>query len=163
MVCLIVLACLKQVSRMGTSNYIPQYQWCATMGLLQIRKFAGWACAGNAGTVFPATDFKGNGLVSDPDMYHGTCVTHVPWCKSGSLTHGGGETFPAHAQPANLRICQEAHLSLSLIASGTDVLIYIAREHWFKRAANQQWSSRPPPSGRFRCVFVKRRSQWREW
>ena len=24
--------------------------------------------------------------VSDPDMHHGTCVTHVPWCMSGSLT-----------------------------------------------------------------------------
>ena len=24
--------------------------------------------------------------VSDPDMYHGTCVTHVPWCMLGSLT-----------------------------------------------------------------------------
>ena len=23
---------------------------------------------------------------SDPDMHHGTCVTHVPWCMSGSLT-----------------------------------------------------------------------------
>ena len=26
--------------------------------------------------------------VSDPDMHHGTCVTHVPWCKPGSLTSG---------------------------------------------------------------------------
>ena len=26
--------------------------------------------------------------VSDPDMRHGTCVTHVPWCMSGSLTSG---------------------------------------------------------------------------
>ena len=26
--------------------------------------------------------------VSDPDMYHGSCVTHVPWCMSGSLTGG---------------------------------------------------------------------------
>ena len=25
---------------------------------------------------------------SDPDMHHGTCVTHVPWCMSGSLTSG---------------------------------------------------------------------------
>ena len=25
-------------------------------------------------------------LVSDPDMHHGTCVTHVPWCMPGSLT-----------------------------------------------------------------------------
>ena len=26
--------------------------------------------------------------VSDPDMHHGTCVTHVPWCTPGSLTGG---------------------------------------------------------------------------
>ena len=26
--------------------------------------------------------------VSDPDMRHGTCVTHVPWCTPGSLTSG---------------------------------------------------------------------------
>ena len=26
--------------------------------------------------------------VSDPDMHHGTCVTHVSWCKPGSLTSG---------------------------------------------------------------------------
>ena len=23
--------------------------------------------------------------VNDPDMHHGTCVTHVPWCMPGSL------------------------------------------------------------------------------
>ena len=27
-------------------------------------------------------------LVIDPDMHHGTGVTHVPWCMSGSLTSG---------------------------------------------------------------------------
>ena len=26
--------------------------------------------------------------VSDPDMHHGTCVTHIPWCMTGSLTSG---------------------------------------------------------------------------
>ena len=26
--------------------------------------------------------------ISDPDMHHGTCVTHVPWCIPGSLTCG---------------------------------------------------------------------------
>ena len=26
--------------------------------------------------------------VSDPDMHHGTCVMHVPWCIPGSLTSG---------------------------------------------------------------------------
>ena len=26
--------------------------------------------------------------VGDPDMHHGTCVTHVPWCMPGSLISG---------------------------------------------------------------------------
>ena len=26
---------------------------------------------------------------------HHTCVTHVSWCMSGSLTHGGGESVPS--------------------------------------------------------------------
>ena len=26
--------------------------------------------------------------VSNPDMHHGTCVTHAPWCMLGSLTSG---------------------------------------------------------------------------
>ena len=25
---------------------------------------------------------------SDPNMHHGTCVTHVPWCSPGSITSG---------------------------------------------------------------------------
>ena len=35
-------------------------------------------------------------------MHHGTCVTHVPWCMSGSLPAVAGKTFPAfpaHAHP----------------------------------------------------------------
>ena len=27
-------------------------------------------------------------LISDPDMHHSTCATHVPWCMPGSLTSG---------------------------------------------------------------------------
>ena len=46
--------------------------------------------------------------VSDPDMHHGTCVKHVSWCIPGWLTMSkAGKTFPefpAHAQPAILRI-----------------------------------------------------------
>ena len=33
-------------------------------------------------------------LVSDPGMHHGTCVTHVTRCMSGSLARGGGENIP---------------------------------------------------------------------
>ena len=60
----------------------------------QIRKIAGCACAGNAGNVFFRHRLQRKPLVSDPGMHHGTCVTDVPWCMSGSLTHGCGEYVP---------------------------------------------------------------------
>ena len=52
------------------------------MGLLPDTQNCGCACAGNAGNVSPSPQ------VSDPDMHHGTCVTHVPWCMPGSLNSG---------------------------------------------------------------------------
>ena len=51
-------------------------------------------------------------LVNDPGMHRGTCVTHVPWCISESLTRGGGENvpgIPGACAPAILLIWQEAH------------------------------------------------------
>ena len=60
----------------------------------QIRKITGCACARNAGNVFPRDRLQRKLLVSDPEMHHGTCVTHVPWCMSGSLNRGGGENVP---------------------------------------------------------------------
>ena len=83
----------------------------------QIRKIAGCACARNAGNVFPRRRFQSKPLVSDPGMHHGTCVTHVPWCMSESLTCGDGENvpgIPGACAPAMLRIWQEAHGQRSL-------------------------------------------------
>ena len=37
---------------------------------------------------FPLHQLQRKPLVSNPGMHHGTCVTHVPWCMSGSLTCG---------------------------------------------------------------------------
>ena len=45
---------------------------------------------------FPGHRLQSKPLVSDPGMHHGTCVTHVPWCMSGSLTRGGGENLPGN-------------------------------------------------------------------
>ena len=60
----------------------------------QIRKIVRCACAGNAGNVFPRHRLQRKPQVSDPGMHHGTCVTHVPWCMSGSPTRGGRENVP---------------------------------------------------------------------
>ena len=43
---------------------------------------------------FPCHRFQRKPVVSDPGMHHGTCVTHVPWYMSGSLTRGDGENVP---------------------------------------------------------------------
>ena len=85
---------------------------CIPWASYQIRKIAGCACAGNAGNVFPRRRFQKKPLVSYPGMHHGTCVTHVPWCMSGSGTRGGGENvpgIPGACAPAISRIWQEAH------------------------------------------------------
>ena len=91
-----------------SSTRCPELTWAS----YQIRKIAGRACAGNAGKVFPRRRFQRKPLVSDPGMHHGTCVTHVPWCMSGSLTCGDGENVPGIPRacaPRTLRIWQEAH------------------------------------------------------
>ena len=78
-------------------------QWAS----YQIRNIAGCACAGNAGNVFPRRRLQRKPLVSDPGMHHGTCVTHVLWCMSGSLASGGGESvpgIPGACAPAIFRI-----------------------------------------------------------
>ena len=72
----------------------------------QIRKIAGLAYVENAGNISPPP------LVSDPSMHHGTCVTHVPWRMSGSLTcHDGKEvhSIPGACATNSLRICQEVY------------------------------------------------------
>ena len=77
-------------------QYIP---WAS----YQIRKIVGCACAGNAGNFFPHRRLQRKPIVNDPG---------VPWCMSGSLTLGGGKSFPGipgACAPAILRIWQEAH------------------------------------------------------
>ena len=67
---------IKHMSDKNISQYLLViFPWAS----YQIRKIAGCACTGNAGTVSPPP------RVSDPDMHHGTCVTHVPWCMPGWL------------------------------------------------------------------------------
>ena len=63
------------------------------MGLLPDTQNCGLRMHGNAGTFSPPR-LQRKPLVRDPGMHHGTCVTHVPWCMSGSLTRGGGENVP---------------------------------------------------------------------
>ena len=64
------------------------YQWARQVKLRVVH------APGMPGTFSPPP------WASDPDMHHGTYLTHVPWCMPGSLTGGspwnpgGGENAP---------------------------------------------------------------------
>ena len=99
----------------------------------KIHKIAGCACAGNAGNVSPRHRLQGKPLVSDPCMHHGTCVTHEPWCMSGSLTRGGWENvpgIPGACAPAILRILQEAH-AIHVRSNAIEVKARVITSHSF--------------------------------
>ena len=64
------------------------------MGLLPDTKNFGLRMRRECRERFPRPRLKRKPLVSDPDMLHGTCITHVPWCMSGSLTRSGGGNIP---------------------------------------------------------------------
>ena len=100
--------CISYFVTFPLNNSTREESWAS----YQTRKITVCACAGNAGNVFPIRRFRRKPLVSDPGMHHGTSVTHVPWCMSGSLTCGDGENvpgIPGACAPAILRIWQEAH------------------------------------------------------
>ena len=66
----------------------------AFMGLLPDTLKCGLRMRRECRERFPRHRIQRKPLVSDPDMHRGTCVTHVPWCMSGSLTRSGGENVP---------------------------------------------------------------------
>ena len=67
---------------------------CVYIGLLPDTQNCGLRKHRECRERFPHHRLQRKPLFSDPGMHHGTCVTHVPWCMSGSLTDGGGENAP---------------------------------------------------------------------
>ena len=60
----------------------PSWGYRPTWASCQIRQIADAHAPGMPGTLSPPPQ------VSDPDMHHDTCVTHVPWCMPRSLVSG---------------------------------------------------------------------------
>ena len=73
-------------SKISIDQYVYEYVWSIyimSWASYQIRKIAGCANApGMPGTFSPPPQF------SNPDIHHGTCITHMPWCMLGSQTRG---------------------------------------------------------------------------
>ena len=86
---------------------IPEYNLIKAvvyMGLLPDTKNCGLRMHRECWERFPRRRLQRKPPVSDPGMHNGTCVTHVPWCMSGSLIHGGRENvsdIPGACAPLN--------------------------------------------------------------
>ena len=71
------------------SGFLQWYWGNHAMGLLPDTQHCGLRVYRECTERFHCHGLQRKLLVSDPGMHHGTCVTHVPWCMSGSLTPGG--------------------------------------------------------------------------
>ena len=128
--------------------------WCISLKIMhmswasyQIRKIAGCACAGNAGNVFPRRRFQTKPLVSDPGMHHGTCVTHVPWCMSGSLTCGDGKTFPAFPAHAHPQFCVSDKRPMACLIQASVKINVVIRSSPNRLVTSLKWA--------YVCAHVK--------
>ena len=64
------------------------------MGFLQYTKNCGLHMRRECRERFPRHRLQRKPLVNNPVMHHGTCVMHVPWCMSRSLSRGIGKNVP---------------------------------------------------------------------
>ena len=69
-----------EISHLEGRSLYRKYAWSPT--IYSIGLLSNTENAHAPGTFSPPPRF------SDPDMHHGICATHVPWCMSGSLTSG---------------------------------------------------------------------------
>ena len=85
--------------------YVTNFVIPSAMDLLPDTQNSGCACAGNTGKVFPATDLKGNRGLAIPAFITARASARD---RQPAVAGKTFPVFPAHAQPAILRIWQEA-------------------------------------------------------
>ena len=68
--------------------------------------------------------------VSDPDMNHGTCVTHVPLCISGSLTTGFLWNWWRRKRSRHSRCMRKPQFYVSGKRPIAEVLLHVFKSCW---------------------------------
>ena len=83
---------------------------------------------------FPRHRLQRKPLVSDPGKHHGTCVTHVPCCMSGSslIRNGGEDVLAISRRMCNLQWQLRCIIILDLKPCGK--FTYLASGPWGLRA-----------------------------
>ena len=107
-----------------------------SMDLLQDTKKCGSRMHRECWKRFPRHRLQIKPLVSDPGMHHGPCMTHVPWCMSGSLNRGGGGNVPGIPGACAAR-------NFTYLVKGP-LLTHLGRcslalSHWYKLMIDAIW------------------------
>ena len=102
----------------------------ADMGLLPDTWNCGLRMRRECRERFPRHQLQRKPLVSNPGMHHGTCVVHVPWCMSGSLTRGGRGKRTRHSR--RMRDPQ-------FYVSGKRPMVHIPRDVLFNAISISKW------------------------
>ena len=117
-------------SENGTIAVVPTMATMESCSMGLIPDTQNCSCAGNAGNVSPPL------RVSDPDIHHGMCVMHMPWCMSGSLTSGflwsrwRGKRSRHSRRMRNQQFCESGKRPIgSVILGAHNTYVCILRAH----------------------------------
>ena len=124
---------------------------CSCMGLLPDTKYCGLRMRQECRERFPRHQLQRIPLVSNPGMHHGTCVTHVPWCMSGSLTRCGRGKRSRHSRRMrNPQLCVSGKRPIvmchqtstpRLVGSFRRVRFLVTMNAWASRKIYTMWSN----------------------
>ena len=91
---------------------------------------------------FHRHSFQRKKLVNDPGMHHGTCVSHVPWCMSGSLSprwRGKRSRRPRRTQNPLFHVSDNCPFEMDLLLTN---MRQLSLNHAYYKKKDGQWLSR---------------------
>ena len=116
----------------GSDKYGNWLVWASC----QIRKIAGAHAPAMPGTFSPSP------RVSDPDMHHDTCVTHVSWFMQGSLTRFPLKSTAGENGPGIPGACATCNFT------------YLVRSPWHIRCASGEPCARAHLCSTFKAISI---------
>ena len=122
---------------------ICRIQHWLTMGLLPDTKNYGLRMRRKCRERFLCHRLQRKPLVSDPGLHHGTCVTHVPLCMSGSLTRSDGENvpgIPGACATCNFCVTGKRPIALPIPDAGKHVMYSLVANTINHQRPNGIWS-----------------------
>ena len=101
--------------------------------------------------------------VSDPDMHHGTCVTHVSWCMLGSITSGFLWSLCWEKRSQHPRRMRNPQLYVSgkrSIGDPFSQMVYELKVKFCDKSFCSNWDSNDPHRSQFYTCHMSAELSW---